>query len=213
MPIDNECRKHSVVFVLDTSGSIGRESYSRMTAAVSHLVTLFCAPTQFAVMTFGDLLRLEFCFNCFDNSVPGRTDAGKAINNTRYRHGPATRTGEAAKCVCNELLDQYKCGLWTDSCIDIIFITDGHSNGALDVCREVQCLHNHPTRHVNTYAIGINNYDEREIKCLSSYSNSEVVFGFESFDKFVGYLKNVTDRLLKEIGKYICIDRDRRLNP
>jgi len=208
--------RRSILFVLDTSGSIGRESYKRITAAVSSLVTLFCVPTQFAVLTFGDLLRLEFCFNCFNNSFAGRTAAGEAINNTIYRHGPSTRTGDAAQCVCDELLDRHKCGRDLMSCIDVVFITDGHSNNGLNACSAVQCLHNHPYVHINTYAIGINTYNDREIRCLSSYSNSEeVVFGFESFNEFEGYLNNVTARLLLpvNIGRYNCINRDRRLNP
>ena len=211
----NKCLHRSILFALDTSGSIGRESFTRMTKAVSHLVTLFCVPTQFAVMTFSTLLRLEFCFNCFDNSLPGRRAAGQAISNAKYR-GRLTHTGEAARCVCNELLDRYKCGLWTDSCIDVVFITDGYSNGALEVCREVQCLHNHRYRSINTYAIGINNYNEREIKCLTKYSSTEeVAFGFESFEEFFGYLNNVTARLKEpvNIGKYNCLNRDRSLNP
>jgi len=186
-----------------------------MTTAVSHLVALFCYPTQFAVMTFGDLLQLEFCFNCFNNSVSGRLAARQAIMNIRYRGG-GTNTGEAIRCACSELLDRYKCGLDPFSLIDVIFITDGLSGGALDACCEVQCLHNHPSRYINTYAIGINNYNAEEIRCLSSYSKSEqVVFGFENINEFEGYLNNVTARLLlpENIGRYNCINRDRRLNP
>ena len=212
---DKDCPRRSILFVLDTSGSIGSASFTRMTTAVSSLVTLFCAPTQFAVLTFSSLLRLEFCFDCFNNTLRGRTDARQAIINIKYR-GRLTNTGEAARCVCNELLDRYKCGLWRDSCIDVIFITDGYSNGALDVCSEVQCIHNHPYRYINTYAIGINRYNESEIKCLSRYSNSEeVVFGFESFDEFFGYLNNVTARLISPVNlaKYSCLNRDRNLNP
>ena len=133
--------------------------------------------------------------------------------NIRYRGG-GTNIGEAARCVCNELLDQYKCGLHPFSCIDVVFITDGLSNGALDVCHEVGCLHNNQYRHINTYAIGINNYNETEIRCLSR-NTEEVVLGFESFNEFEGYLNNVTARLLLpvNIGRYNCINRDRRLNP
>jgi len=41
------------------------------------------------------------------------------------------------------------------------------------------------------------------------------VFGFESFNEFEGYVNNVTARLLLpvNIGRYNCINRDRRLNP
>lgn len=202
----------SILFVLDSSGSIGSRSYRRMTTAVSSLVTLFCARTQIAVMTFEDLRRLEFCFNCFDNSFSGRSAAKQAIVNTVYRDGPWTRTGEAARCVCSEVLDQYKCGLDPFSSIDVVFITDGKSNGALDVCSEVQCLHTNRYRRINTYAMGINQYNATEIRCISSYSNSEeVVFGFESFNEFEAYVNNVTARLLSPSNTemYNCVNRDR----
>ena len=103
-----------------------------------------------------------------------------------------------------ELLDQFKCGLDPFSCIDVVFITDGHSNGALDVCHEVECLYNHPSHHINTYAIGINNYNATEMRCLSN--SEEVVFGFGSLNEFEGYLKNVTMRLLTPVNRLYTID-------
>ena len=47
-------KTRSVLFVLDTSGSIGRQSFQRMTAGLSNLTTLFCNPVEFALMTFND---------------------------------------------------------------------------------------------------------------------------------------------------------------
>ena len=185
-----------------------------MTAAVSKLATLFCNPVQFALMTFSRRRWLEFCFNCFDNTLAGRIAARQAIANTVY-HGGATHSGKAAKCVCNELLNYQKCGLFRLSCIDVVFITDGYSNGPCNVCEEVKCLHNHPHRIINTYAIGIKNYRESEIRCISKYSSSETVFSFESFDEFEEYMNNVTTALLNpnNYHKYNCINRNQNQNP
>ena len=206
--------KRSVLFVLDTSGSIGRQTFQRMTAALSSLTPFFCKPVQFALMTFNHRRWLEFCFNCFENTLAGRIAAGEAIANATYRAG-YTHSGEAARCVCNELINIQKCGLFQSSCIDVVFITDGQSNGPLDVCEEVKCLHNNQFRTINTYAIGIKNYREAEIQCISKYSSSETVFSFESFNQFQEYINNVTTALTDPVnfGKYDCINRNQDQNP
>ena len=209
--------KRSVLFVLDTSGSIGRQTFQRMTAALSNLAPFFCKSVQFALMTFNKRRWLEFCFNCFENTLAGRIAAGQAIANTVYRNegSGATHSGEAVRCACNELINIQKCGLFQSSCIDVVFITDGKSNGPLNVCEEVKCLHNNQFRTINTYAIGIKNYREAEIQCISKYSSSETVFSFESFDEFQEYMNNVTIALTDPVnfGKYDCINRNQNQNP
>ena len=209
--------KRSVLFVLDTSGSIGKQTFQRMTAALSSLTPFFCKPVQFALMTFNERRWLEFCFNCFDNTLAGRVAAKEAIENTVYRSvgSGATHSGEAVRCACNELINIQKCGLFQSSCIDVVFITDGYSNGPLDVCEEVKCLHNNQFRTINTYAIGINNYREAEIKCIANYSSSETVFSFESFIQFEEYINNITTALTDPVnfGKYNCTHRNQDQNP
>ena len=210
---DNNVRR-SVLFVLDTSGSIGQQTFQKMTTALSTLTPFFCAPVQFALMTFSQKRWLEFCFNCFDNTLDGRIAVQQAIANTVYRGG-TTHSGKAARCACNELISIQKCGLFQSSCIDVIFITDGQSNGPLNVCEEVKCLHDNQFRTINTYAIGIENYRESEIQCISKYSNSETVFSFDSFDEFEGYITNVTTALTNQGDdlRYDCINRNQDQNP
>ena len=126
-----------------------------------------------------------------------------------YRHGPWTRTGEAARWTPWSI----QMWAWSLKLHWCCLYNWWPSNGALDVCREVECLYNHPSRHINTYAIGINNYNATVIRCLSN--SEEVVFGFESLNEFEGYLKNVTMRLLTPVNirRYNCLKRDQSLNP
>ncbi len=63
------CDTHYILFVLDTSGSIGSTNFGRMTSAISKLMALFCKPVQAVVMTFSHDFHLEFCFNCFDQRM------------------------------------------------------------------------------------------------------------------------------------------------
>ena len=137
-----------ILFVLDTSGSIGITSFNRVTALLSQLTPLFCDPIKIAVMTFDHAYFVEFCFDEHDNTPLGRVQAGEAISNIPYireGQGPGTRwthTAGAAQCVCNYMLTS-ACGLPVSAgCMDVVFITDGYSNDpSRNICEEIRCLH------------------------------------------------------------------------
>ncbi len=200
-----------ILFVLDTSGSIGKASFTRMTAAVSKLTALFCSPPKVAAMTFADDFNLEFCFDCFSTDRAGRAQAAAAIQSIPYRRG-STYTGGAARCVCDKILTP-ACGMHPfATCTDVVFITDGHSNDRkLKVCDEVKCLHNH-LNGINTHAIGINSdHDNREIDCIASSSNLKSVFRFEDFEDFEEAINNIIKRLIIHSDKYTCTFTDESL--
>ena len=204
-----------ILFMLDTSGSIGKTEFDRMTATLGGLVTLFCKPIKIAVMTFDHDYYVEFCFDCFDNTCLGRLDAGIAMSSINYRHG-WTHTAGAATCACDFLLTS-TCGLDpTANCIDVVFITDGHSNDpSLDICTEVQCLHNR--FGVNTYAIGItNSINEAELDCITNNSiqpGKFHLFNFDTFDEF----NEVLDEIIVVLANpdpnavYTCVDPQDRV--
>ncbi len=201
------CDTHYILFLLDTSGSIGQTNFRRMTSAISKLTTLFCKPIRVAVMTFNHEYHLEFCFNCFDNTFSGRNDAKNAITNIVYRGG-WTHTGGAAQCACTQLLS-IGCGLSFDAgCIDVVFITDGHSNDpSLQICDEIRCMHDHGSLEINTYAIAIGNYDRNEINCIANSSSEFSTFEYENFNEFETEIQEVVDRLVKSVvsgGPYTC---------
>lgn len=183
-----------MLFLLDTSGSIGSTDFERMKVAISKLIGLFCKPTKFAVMTFSHRFNLEFCFNCHENTCDGRKEISKAISDITYRGG-ATYTAGATKCVHEDLLSA-SCGLDAQAnCISVVYITDGKSNDpTLQVCQEIQHLRN--SLGVQTFAIGIDNYDENEIQCIGQTATSMSVFRYESFDEFVERLDDIIEMLL-----------------
>ena len=199
-----------ILFILDTSGSIGKTEFNRVTTALSNLMTLFCKPIKVAVMTFNHEYYVEFCFDCFDNTCSGRLDAGTAIKTIDYRAG-WTHTGGAAQCVCDFMLTP-TCGVDpAASCIDVVFITDGQSNDPnRDVCADIQCLHNR--FGVNTYAIGItNNVDQDELECITNNSLNPGefhLFNFDSFDEFENTLNDIVQVLLdpNPNNPFVCID-------
>ena len=204
-----QCRPHQVqhvLFVFDSSGSIGSASYKRMKAAVGNLVPLFCKQVKFAMVTFSTNIHLEFCFNCFQNTYRGRQQAQSAISAVDY-HGDLTNTGATTKCICEQLLSS-SCGISrTPSCLDVVYITDGKSNDpTYKVCQEVRCLHRHAG--INTYAIGINDYNQAELDCISDSSNLVSAFQYNDFDEFENSINTVISRLVGSGSDYSCLERD-----
>ena len=193
---------HYMLFLLDTSGSIGPHNFSKMTKVIGNISHYFCKPIQVALMTFNHNIHLEFCFNCHDNDRQGRARLDQTIRSIQYRGG-WTHTAGAARCACSQVL-QPSCGLPHDAdCINVVFITDGLSNDPnLQICEEVRCLHHHVK---NTIAISIGeNYNLREINCIAEHDNSNV-FKYKTFKEFVTYFDQAIGLLKQSNGAFQCL--------
>ena len=195
-----------ILFLLDTSGSIGSSDFTKVKDSISKFVKLVCRPVKIAVMTFNHDYKLEFCFDCYGNTCQERLNTATKIQNIPYRGG-WTHTAGAARCACNVLLSR-SCGLDPyANCIDVVFITDGRSNDPTrEICSEVSCLHKRPG--VNTYAIGIgNSVLQSELNCITESSNNQGIFNFQSVDEFNNAIIEVVRRLLTSSGdNYLCLN-------
>lgn len=204
-----------VLFVLDTSGSIGINTFNTMKERLSCLVPLFCDPIKVAVMTFNHEYYMEFCFDCYDgNTCEDRRNAGTAIRNIIYRSG-LTHTGGAMRCLDQDILSygSQLCGIEHDinNCFQIVFITDGGSNDPrLNVCDEVQ--HLHLDSRVTVHAMGIgNNVNNAEINCIRGSNPASSYFYFNTFDEFNEKLNTLVTLLGRpEVGvdgvePYTCL--------
>ena len=191
-----------VLFVLDTSTSIGVEKFNTITASLSKLVHLFCKAIKVAVMTFSHEHYAEFCFGCYGNDCVGRDRARDAMRNINFRSG-LTFTGEAAQCVCDFMLSP-ACGfpnLYSTvgnakRCLDVVFVTDGGSNGHRNVCEEVQCLHNLTATHVHVIAMGVGRYKQRELDCITEGFPEKDQFKFKDFEDLSNVIE-AGERLIK----------------
>ena len=133
-----------------------------------------------------------------------------SVRGIRYRSG-YTHTGRATRCISDYILNPSSgCGANTSAdCVDIIYITDGHSNGPLHYpqsCNEVTCLKNHPTwcGKVNTYAMAIGPGVKREeIQCLTR-NNEDSIFNLPSFAEFERFIDAAYNKLSSDCG-YRCI--------
>ena len=194
-----------VLFLLDTSGSIGPHDFGNMTSSLSTLVHYFCRWIKVAAMTFSDEHFIEFCFDCFDDDCRGRDNARDAMHNIRYRGG-WTHTGLATQCACDDVLSPI-CGFPDVTelsepdpiCLDVIYVTDGQSNGDTKVCQKVQCLYNLRSLGVNltVYAFGVDDYNEDELKCISRPRIADPIlnpiFKVDSFEDLANKINEIEE--------------------
>lgn len=199
------CKKHAILFALDTSGSIGEAAFGELITQLSHLAFHFCTPVQVAMMTFSDSLKLEFCFDCYEYvDVNDRRDIAEAISKIRHDRGGFTHTGPAVRCIHHDLLDQSlqcPCGLDNNTdCLDVVIITDGQSNGDLSgaqLCKEANCLRNHPVygNKIRVYAMGIDDaVNQNELNCIAE-NDLESIFNTPNAADFIEKLKAVLPML------------------
>ncbi|XP_065918681.1 uncharacterized protein [Dysidea avara] len=156
-------KERFVLFMLDTSGSIGARNFNKVTSAIADLVTLLCN-AKVAVMTYSTDVYREFCYDCYQGSI---ITLRNTIKNIKYRGG-LRATGDAIRCACDYMLNS-PCGfsrnIYNPPIVDVIFITDGHSNTGEDVCTATKCLDSIANVSVFPIALGYN-INWKEFKCI-----------------------------------------------
>ena len=173
-----------ILFLLDTSDSISREDFSKITSSLSSLVHYFCRRIKIAAVTFSNEQFVEFCFDCFGNDCSGRDNARDAMADVKYRGGSSKSTGEAVQCACDTVLTP-DCGFPKlpitkgPTSLDVVYVTDGKSDRRTDICKAVQCLYDLEELGVelNVFAFGIGSYNADNLKCITR-------------DKSVNYINN-----------------------
>ena len=188
-----------VLFMLDTSSTVREPNFVEVTETLGKLVRYFCAPIKVAVMTFSHEKQIEFCFDCFNNSCAGREEAKNAIQRIEYRGG-GTFTGEATDCACRRMLTS-QCGfsefdLDSTRCLDVIYVTDGRSNGARDVCNDevMNCVYDLNNTDVNVFAFGVGDFKKfparlEELNCITRDNETHVglstkIYTLQNFKRF-----------------------------
>jgi len=154
-------RRRYVLFILDSSGSIGSSGFTMMKEVLTNLLPLFCGNTLFGVMSYGSRLERDICFNCDQTD---RFKLYQALRSVVFHNGGVTRSGDAIQCACDYMLSR-SCGYFNErnSITDVIFLTDGQSNSGKDVCVAAKCF----ADGVNVVPIGVgNNIDFDELECI-----------------------------------------------
>ena len=165
-----------VLYILDSSGSIGGTDFYNMTNVMAEFSLFYCSGTKIAAMSYSDTVYKNYCFNCDQTNTFTRY---KAIKSISYL-GHTTASGDAIQCACDYMLNS-PCGFprvrgKNAPELDIIFITDGRSNRGKNVCTAAKCWSSF--YNINVLPIGVGNMvDYRELDCIKG----NTVSGISSF--------------------------------
>ncbi len=216
------CTKRSVLFVVDSSHSVGSDLFREISVSLSHFVKHLCGNIQFGLLKFSTNTFLEFCFDCYSNSQ--RDELQNRIIQTEYS-GYSSFTGYATRCANSFVFDESNsCGNHKGRCIDIVFVTDGRSSDRkyIDVCDQVECLHKNPSisKQLNVYVVNIGDSATNETRCMTKYSNlrdgTPPIFHFNSIDDLIIELNSIVRLIGQDQQKhresarkldYQCLDR------
>ena len=139
-----------LVFVLDTSGSIGSENFTNAKKSIENIVSsLRIGPNKVAVITFSTDVTLLFNLNTHrDNAT-----LIKAIREIPYTGG-LTNTAEAIRVLRSEVLSETLGVRPSNESTQIaIIMTDGRSNLPNATKKEAEMLHNQTNFKV--FAVGV----------------------------------------------------------
>ena len=191
-----------IVFLLDSSGSVGTSNFQKQKDFVAHFAQSFdIGPrnVQIGVVTFATTPHNEFNLNTYHN----KHDTVNAINHIGY-HSGGTRTDTALKYIeANAFKPQT--GDRAGVANILIVMTDGKSNQPTLTRQETVKLHK---LNIKVFAIGIGSgVDKTELGLIAS--DAKHVFQVQNFNalntlqaelkktactgKYIGYLSELWD--------------------
>ena len=87
-----------VLFILDTSGSIGRSQFVRVKHLLALMSEKLCDHLRVAMITYGSDIKLEFC-----STARGQVWNIQCHHTCVQYQGGFTHTTDATKCACQTL--------------------------------------------------------------------------------------------------------------
>ena len=177
-----------VVFVIDSSGSIGSDNFQLIREFTANITTeLFrsSSSTAVGVILFESTSRIMFNLKTYTSL----SSILSAINRLPYRDGSSTDTDEALRL----LLSSARFGtlrLRSDSSKIAIVITDGKSSDESATLSAAAALH--ASNIFDVYAVGIKGADPAELQGIAS--SPEFVFSADFL-----HLWQIQERILPQL--------------
>ncbi|GCB78573.1 hypothetical protein scyTo_0015847, partial [Scyliorhinus torazame] len=178
---------YDLVFLLDTSYSVGKENFEKVRQWVANLVGTFdIGPdkTRVGVVSYSDKPYTEFNLGAYQNIE----DIKQAAASIRYRRGN-TVTGEAIGYVTLNSFSQQAGGRPNDPNIQkvAILLTDGRSQD--EVLPNATLAH---SAGIRLFAVGVGDALKEELEEIASEPKSAHMFhvtDFNAIDKIRGILR------------------------
>ncbi|CAI9721272.1 type VI, alpha [Octopus vulgaris] len=178
-----------IVFILDSSGSVGRANFQKMLRFVETVSKSFnIAPdeVQIGVDTFDSGSRTEFKMNQHKD----QQSLLKAVGKIPTRNG-MTHMGEALKRLRETSMSK-AAGMRSNVSHIAIMITDGRPNGRLNVVQEAKKVKDSGTK---LFTIGIGpSVDYNQLNVIASKPTKQFVFKADNFDS----LKSIASMLSRQ---------------
>jgi len=182
--------KVDLLYVIDKSGSIGATDFQKSIDLVVKLIDVFPVPissdgTRIAAISYSssDRVDLDFNFDACDSS----TSCKNLVKGIDFESG-STFTGRGLQLARTSAFT----GARIDATKVLFLITDGQSNGDLNVVDEANALKN---QGVEIYALGVtDNINRHELKQIVSKPVTDHLFYFDSFSAMgrgVTYLDSI----------------------
>ncbi|XP_036358133.1 uncharacterized protein LOC115210527 [Octopus sinensis] len=176
-----------IVFVLDSSASIGKSNFQKVlnfVTTISNRFTIGPDQVQIGIDSFDSATRTEFALDSYNDT----SSLLAAINKIRY-HGGSTHTGEGLERLFSQSMT-FSNGLRPNVTRIAILITDGQSNGPVNVQSEAQKIKN---SGILLFTVGIGDINTNLLAHISSSPKSDFEFRVEDF----AVLHSIASRLSK----------------
>ncbi|XP_053405850.1 collagen alpha-1(XII) chain-like [Mercenaria mercenaria] len=167
-----------LVFVVDSSGSVGPENFLKMKEFMKQTIKVFDIGDDFtrvAVITFSSNAKLEFELNTYNSSQ----DVLKAVDNIAYTQG-GTNTGEALELLRLQGFNNERA---SDPNIAIV-ITDGYSKDKFATRQQAMLAKR--DSNITIIAIGVGNGTDvnelTDIATVDKNSNQSLVYEVGDFE-------------------------------
>ena len=190
---ENRCSNSSVldvVFVIDTSGSIGPSNFQMIRNFVANITTELIQNSPrsaVGVILYGDSAHIQFNLQAYTNL----NTLLSAIYQLPY-NGGGTNTAEALTLLLSSAQDR-TLGLRYDSSHVAIVITDGRSNNQSETFATANLLH--VSNIFNIFTVGVIEARLTELQRIAS--SPEIVFFTSSLNS--GSLQQLQDNILPKL--------------
>ncbi|CAC5417435.1 unnamed protein product [Mytilus coruscus] len=183
--------RKDIVFVLDSSSSVGKDNFQYMLDFVRALVEEIAGTSnehRFALITYSTRVNLVFSLGRYSNG-----NVGKVISTTRYKAGSTNTAGGLRTAA-----DVLKMNGGRSSAEDIvILLTDGQSNlNSRDTIPSAEAL---KQKGVKVITVGIKITDTDEIKAIAS--SEKEVFIAKDFQSLTDIKQEISENSCQGNGR------------
>uniref|UniRef100_K1R289 Collagen alpha-3(VI) chain n=1 Tax=Magallana gigas TaxID=29159 RepID=K1R289_MAGGI len=197
----NQCfSKVDLVFVLDSSTSVGNDNYDKMKSFVTkflHSANIDNGDVRVGLLSYSTQVTVEFKLNAYTT----KTDVFNAVNAIPWRYG-STNTADGLQTMHEELFNEANGDRPGVPNICII-MTDGVSN--INYQRTIPEAEKARAKGIHIYAVGIALKDLEEVNGIASKPESTNVFAVNTFDELEGLDEKIFESTCPGKGLYYII--------